>query len=175
MAYEGEILNACGSIQIDFSDTFVVAVSGDKPNLCGHLLIYTAKGGGYYFHVIGDVSASGVINKIHAFPKYMNDAGYRRFLKENGKRELRRRQIKLPNPSGALLYIERLLSEKWWWAILPHNCVTFVEEVITAGGGNWGSSSNCPVIATEDSVSQRIQSFYIWMESEVYGLYGAPR
>jgi hypothetical protein len=35
MAYEGDILNACGLIQIDFSETYVVAVSGDGPNICG--------------------------------------------------------------------------------------------------------------------------------------------
>lgn len=51
MPYEGDILNACGVIDIDFSESWIVAVSGDGPNVCGHLLVYTAPGGGYYFHV----------------------------------------------------------------------------------------------------------------------------
>jgi hypothetical protein len=33
MAYEGEILNQCGLIQLDFSATCIVAVSGDGPNV----------------------------------------------------------------------------------------------------------------------------------------------
>ncbi len=181
MIYEGEVLSSCGFIQIDFSDTYIVAVSGDGPNICGHLLIYTAKGGGYYFHVTGDPNASG-IKKIRGYPLYMNDSGYNRYLKETGKIELRRRKIKLPNPSGALLYVEKLLAEKWTWAVLPHNCVAFVEEVVKAGGGDWGSYSNCPALATADSLSNRIQSIYNWMgrgvydlESEIYGLYGVQR
>ena len=106
---------------------------------------------------------------------YMNYSGYRRYLKETGKSELRRKKIELPNPSGSLLYIERLLSEKWTWAVLPHNCVSFVEAVIEAGGGSWGSYSNCPALATADTVSDRIQSFYNWMENGIYNLYGVPR
>lgn len=171
MAYEGEVLTACGAISIDLSDAYIIAVSGDGPNICGHLLLYSSKGGGYYFHVTGDPNAKG-LGKVRGYPMYMNDAGYRRYLKETGKSELRRKPISLPNPDAAFLYIESLLAEKWTWGVLPHNCVAFVEAVIQAGGGNWGSYSNCPALATEDSVSKRINSFYQWMESGVYGIYG---
>ena len=106
---------------------------------------------------------------------YMSDAGYRKYLKETGKTELRRRKVDLPNPSAALLYVENMLSEKWTWAILPHNCVTFVEAVLEAGGGSWGSYSNCPALATSDNVSERIQSFYNWIESGVYNMYSLSR
>ena len=68
---------------------------------------------------------------------YMTEAGYRQYLSETRKRELRRRALSLPNPSGAYLYLEGLLSEKWTWA-----------------------------------VSTRIDRFYQWMESGVYGVYG---
>jgi hypothetical protein len=174
MAYEGEILNACGMIQLDFSDAYVVAVSGDGPNICGHLLFYAPNGGGYYFHATGDPTAKGLKQAV-GYPMYMNDSGFRRYLKETGKRELRRRKIELPNPSGAEIYVERLLSDHWLWAVLPHNCVAFVEEVIKAGGGTWGSYSNCPALATADGVSDRIQSFYRWMNSGIYNLYGVPQ
>lgn len=173
MAYEGEILNACGVINIDFSDAYIVAVSGDGPNICGHLLIYSTKGGGYYFHVTGDPKGKG-LGRLRGYPMYMNDAGYRRYLRDTGKTELRRRPVDLPNPAGAFLYVEKLLSEEWTWAVLPHNCVSFVEAIIDAGGGSWGSYSNCPALATADSVSQRINAFYRWMESGVYGVYGVP-
>jgi hypothetical protein len=87
MAYDGEILNACGAIDIDFADSYVVAVSGSGPNVCGHVLIF-AQNCGYYFHVA----------KIHGYPQYMTEAGYQRYLKEEGKTELRRRKVALPNP-----------------------------------------------------------------------------
>lgn len=174
MAYEGEILNACGVVNVDLARVSVVAVSGDGPNICGHLLLYTPNGGGYYFHVTGDPNGSGA-GRLRGYPMYMTEAGYRQYLQDTGKRELRRRALDLPNPSGAYLYLEGLLSEKWTWAVLPHNCVAFVEDVIQAGGGDWGSYSNCPAIATSDSISERIGRFYQWMESGVYGIYGVSR
>jgi hypothetical protein len=91
MTYEGEILNSCGLIDVDFSETSIVAVSGDGPNICGHLLINAAGRGGYYFQVAG----------LHEYPRYMNDSGYRRYLREAGKTELRRRKVELPNPGNA--------------------------------------------------------------------------
>jgi hypothetical protein len=66
------------------------------------------------------------------------------------------------------------MAKKWTWAILPNNCVAFVEEVIKAGGGKWSSYSNCPDIATQDTISVRIQRFMGTLESEIYKLYGAP-
>jgi len=106
---------------------------------------------------------------------YMTEAGYRQYLKDTRKRELRRRPLNLPNPAQAYLYLEGLLAEKWTWAVLPNNCVSFVEEVIKAGGGDWGSYSNCPAMATSDSVRERLARFYQWMESGVYDLYGVTR
>jgi len=174
MPYEGEILNACGVINSDFSSVQVVAVSGDGPNVCGHLLLYVPKGGGYYFHVIGDPDGKGV-SKVRGYPRYMTDAGFKVYLKENRKRELRRRALNLPNPDGAYFYVESIMAEKWTWGVLPNNCVAFVESVIEAGGGEWGSYSNCPAIATSDTVTERVNRFFQWMESSIYGLYGVPR
>ncbi len=174
MTYEGEILTACGAIQLDFSKVYIVAVSGDGPNICGHLLIYASTGGGYYFHVTGD-PAGKRLGRLRGYPMYMNDSGYRRYLKETGKSELRRRQVDVPNPTAAALYVENLMSDKWTWAVLPHNCVSFVEAVIKAGGGTWGSYSNCPAVATADGLSDRLQAFYTRMNSDILDLYGAPR
>jgi hypothetical protein len=161
MAYEGEILDQCGLIKLDFSSTYVVAVSGDGPNVCGHLLLYA---GGTYLQVAG----------VRTFPHYMSENGYKRYLKETGKRELRRRRIDIPKPDDAYLEIERQLAEKWTWGVLPHNCVSFCEAIITAGGGTWGSYSNCPAIATADNVEERVKSAYVWLNSGVEGLYGVP-
>lgn len=158
-------------MNVDLSNINVVAVSGDGPNICGHLLLHSPFGGGYYFHVTGDPNASGV-SRIRGYPMFMSESGFRKYLKETGKHELRRRSLRLPNPAGAYLYLESLLAEKWTWAVLPNNCVAFVEEVIKAGGGDWNAYSNCPVLATTDSISDRITKFYQWMESGIYGIYG---
>jgi hypothetical protein len=69
MGYDGEVLDQCGLIDIDCSRVAVVAVSGDGPNVCGHLLLYTGRSRwGYYFHVAGEW-------KGH--PRYMSETGYR--------------------------------------------------------------------------------------------------
>jgi hypothetical protein len=165
MSYAGEVLDACGVIDIDCSTVAVVAVSGDGPNVCGHLLLYTGRRGGYYFHVA----------EFRGHPRYMSEAGYQRYLRESGKTELRRRYLSLPDPQGALMYLEGLMAGTWTWLVLPNNCVAFVEEVIKAGGGTWSSYSNCPDLATQDTISERAQRFLNTLENEIYRLYGVPR
>jgi hypothetical protein len=166
MSYTGEILNACGVINIDCSSVAVVAVSGDGPNICGHLLIKTGgSGGSKYFHV----------SDLRGYPRYMSESGYRQYLRQAGKTELRRIHLSLPDPQGAFLYLEGLMAKKWTWLLVPNNCVAFVEEVIRAGGGTWGSYSNCPDIATQETIAQRIQGFLNQLEGEIYRLYGVPR
>ena len=166
MGYNGEILDQCGLIDIDCSRIAVVAVSGDGPNVCGHLLLHTGPSrGGYYFHVA----------EFHGYPRYMGESGYRKYLREAGKTELRHRYLSLPNPQGALLYLEGLMANTWTWLVLPNNCVAFVEEVIKSGGGTWSSYSNCPDIATQDTIPQRVERFLGQLESEIYRLYGVPR
>ena len=165
MAYDGEEMNSCGTFDIDCSRVGVVAVSGSGPNVCGHLLLATnCAGNDVYFHVA----------VIHGKPKYMTSTGYQRYLKENGKSEIRRRLLSLPNPNGALVYLEGLMSDTWTWGALPNNCVAFVEEVIHAGGGDWSSYSNCPSVATQDSISERATRFMGQLENEIYQLYGVP-
>lgn len=164
MAYEGDFMDACGVFALDFRKIAVVAVSGSGPNLCGHLLLYSEAGGGYYFHVAG----------VHGYPRYMSETNYRRYLGENKKRELVRRYLVLPNPAGAAAYVERALSADWGWWVLPHNCVSFCEEIIAAGGGAWSSYSNCPALAT-DVPQSAISHFLNVLDGEIYRLYGVPR
>ena len=105
----------------------------------------------------------------------MSESGYRRYLSEAKKTELRRIPLRLPNPEGARQYLEALMANSWTWLAVPNNCVSFVEEVIRAGGGTWGSFSNCPTVATQDTISQRIERFLGQLQNEIYGLYGIPR
>ena len=79
-------------------------------------------------------------------PFYMNEPGYVRYFRENGKREMYRQNVPLPDPHGAQRKIDSLASKPWLWGVLPHNCASFVEEIIAAGGGNVGLYSNCPAL-----------------------------
>jgi hypothetical protein len=166
MAYDGEVLDQCGVVDMDCTRVAVVAVSGSGPNVCGHLLLGTGIGGNTnYFHVA----------ELRGYPKYMTPAGYGTYLSENGKSEIRRRTLSLPNPSGASMYLEELMANKWTWGVVPNNCVAFVEDVIAAGGGTWSSYSNCPSVATADSIETRATRFLNQLENEIYHLYGVPR
>ena len=149
MGYCGEVMSACGVINIDFSSTNIVAVSGDGPNICGHTLLNTGSRGGYYFHVAG----------LYDYPRYMSETDYRQYLDEAGKNELNRVSIEISDPTSALLYLEGTMSNKWFWMVLPNNCVSFVEEVLKAGGSNWSSVTNCPVLAA-DVIPSKLRQFY---------------
>ena len=71
MAYEGEIMHSPPPPHMfDFTRTSAVIVSGDGPNKWGHMLLNTGGVGGMYFQIAG----------VIAQPRYMNEAGYKRYL-----------------------------------------------------------------------------------------------
>lgn len=126
MAYEGELLEMCPDHMFDFTNTNVVIVSGAKWNPWGHALLNTGGFTGNYFQVVGEVVAR---------PRYMSEAGYRLYLKDNGKKELKRYRVHIPEPEKSQLKLEEILSDTWKWGVIIHNCETLVEEIIVAGGG----------------------------------------
>jgi hypothetical protein len=91
-------------------------------------------GDAWYFHVAG----------FYKVPKYMHESGYQRYIKENNKREIRRWPIRLTNPRGAHEKLHELLETKWFWGVVVHNCATFVEQVLEAGGSKAYQMFNCP-------------------------------
>jgi hypothetical protein len=125
MAYEGDFLHFCPQKAFALGHANAVVVTGDPPNTWGHMLLNTGGIGGVYFQVAG----------VHACPRYLNELGYRRYLKETGKQEIRRLPVRIRNPDAAQLKLEELLSKPWSWWVVRHNCETFVEEIIVAGGG----------------------------------------
>ena len=140
MGYEGDVMLSCPPDEFDFSNTYAVVVSGDGPNFCGHLILNLGGLGGMYFHVAG----------IHTYPRQMTEAGYRIYLKDAGKKELKRFKVSITKPDDAMLELEQLLSGKWTWGVLPHNCASFVEDIVQAGGSAAGLYSNCPALENFD-------------------------
>ena len=132
--YHGEPMYQCNILPFDFTITKIIIVSGASWNPCGHMIINTAHG--WYFHVV----------EVRGRPYYMREEGYQRFLKENGKHEISRKQIVVPKPIQAHIKLEELLSKPWNWYVLPHNCANFVETVLQAGGANVGIYTNCPTL-----------------------------
>ena len=143
MSYEGELLRECPR-DLDFTLTQAVVVSGAAWNPCGHMILCTgtSSDNAWYFHVAGQGLSE--LAGIFAYPKFMREEDYYQYLQENGKREIRRLDAQIKKPSGAYQKLMHLMNAKWMWAVLPHNCSTFVKEIISAGGGNLRVLLNCP-------------------------------
>jgi hypothetical protein len=133
MAYDGEEIYACPPDYYFRFNVYVVVVSGGAWNPCGHAILYSSYAD-RYFHVAG----------LYSRPRSMDARQHERYMRENGKHELRRYQVMLRNPAAAHRKLEELLSKPWGWWGVPHNCATFCEDVVRAGGSHAGLYSNCP-------------------------------
>lgn len=64
---------------------------------------------------------------------------------EGKKEEVVRKFVTIPNPVGAELKLRALMQNQWQTLLLHHNCATFAQEVIKAGGASWAMFEGCPV------------------------------
>lgn len=134
--YVGRHLYGCVARPYDWSDTYALIVSGDSFNPCGHALLQV---GSDRFHIDG----------WNYRPWHLTHAGYLRFLKESGKKQLRKDRIHIPDPLRAQRKLEELSVRPWRWGVVVHNCASFVEEIVQAGGARGvGVYSNCPARET---------------------------
>lgn len=131
MNFVGRHLSSCKAVSFSWHSTWLVVVSGDGPNVCGHALL---KAGFFYFHV------DGWANR----PYCLTEDDYQRYMREAGKSELFRRQMYIRDPEGAQRKLEELSVKRWHWGVVPNNCVSYVEEVLEAGGADDWSLMNCP-------------------------------
>ena len=125
MAYEGEPLTFCPNDMFDFDKAYAVVVSGAKFNPYGHMLLNTGGEGGTYFQV----------SDVYGVPRYMNEEQFQRYLTENNKFIVTVMRQDVPYPEKAQSKLEEILSRKWVWGVVVHNCETLVEEILVAGGG----------------------------------------
>jgi hypothetical protein len=137
MAYDGEHVYQCNRYWYPWHRTYAVIVSGAKWNACGHAILNLGGPGGDYFHIAG---------KFRVRPWHMAQAGYERYLFEQEKREIVRQYIPINKPALAQAKLEELTATTWIWGVLPHNCASFVEEIIQAGGSDAGLYLNCPTL-----------------------------
>lgn len=79
-------------------------------------------------------------------PHYMQELGFRRYLRENGKRVLSQRSVKTTRPEAAQFKLDQLMSKRWLWLMAPNNCASFLEEVVQAGGSTADLYLNCPTL-----------------------------
>jgi len=108
------------------ADPYAVVVRGDGINSWGHMLLHAPGASpGTYFQVAG----------VRACPRYLTDDGFRRYRKETDKNELRRFPVRVPDKRAAHCKLEEVLSKPWMWSAVVHNCVSFVEDIVIAGGG----------------------------------------
>jgi|GEM_PF-739302 hypothetical protein len=148
MAFEGDELSEGSPILagLRLTDVEAVLVSGDSPNVYGHALVHCTGGTDAYFHVIGDPDSAnwkyivgglawGLGSRITGKPRYMDGAGYSRYLSETGKTEWGRIAANLTNAGGASSFLKKRCLETWFWGAVAHNCMTFVRKVITEGSG----------------------------------------
>src|SRR5580704_14158487 len=122
MAYEGEILTSCPSHMMRWHTVYAVIVSGAKLNPYGHMLLNTGGPGGLYFQV----------SEVYGQPRFMNEMQFKRYLNENNKFIVSVMRIRIPHPEDSQLKLEELLSKKWAWGAVVHNCESWVEEVVVA-------------------------------------------
>ncbi|MFZ4546374.1 MAG: hypothetical protein ACOYN4_03010 [Bacteroidales bacterium] len=71
-------------------------------------------------------------------------------MEEHKKTGLKRFQVQIANKNKAMKKLEELISKTWLWGVLPHNCASFVEEIIQAGGSGAGLYSNCLALESFD-------------------------
>lgn len=141
----------------------VTYVSGAGPNVFGHVLFSFGVSVGY-IHV----------DEFYAYPKLLTPSGFDTYMTDNGKTVLHRDYISdLTNPQAAVDEAERLRTIKWFWAIVPHNCVAFAEQIVGAGGSKWTSKTNLPSVSakvetTRDSINRSVRQLEFMMR------YGRP-
>lgn len=156
MAYEGDELPNGSPILSGLKLTGIecVFVSGDGVNVYGHAIAHCIGGSDAYFHVVGDADSPGwkyAVNpgwglgsRLTGKPRYMDGAGFKRYLSETGKSEWGRVDGKITSAGGATAYLQKRCLSTWFWGAVAHNCVSFVREVIAAGGGSLAGDSNFP-------------------------------
>ncbi len=130
----------------------ITYVSGAGPNVFGHVLFCFGPTVGY-IHV----------DEFYAYPKLLTPDGFNRYIGDNEKTVLHREFLAdITSSQGTLDEAERLRQIKWLWAIVPHNCVCFAEQIVQAGGSKWTSKSNLPSVSakvetTRDSIKQTVR------------------
>jgi hypothetical protein len=132
----GSEMDACDVKLFRFKEVYLIVVTGQGPNICGHSLLNFGGKDGFYVHV------TGIVEK----PRIMSESQYQTYLRAYTKQELLREKINLGFPEKSISYLEKLLSEDWNYKLLFHNCSHFVEKILQAGGYSIYIPTHCPIM-----------------------------
>ncbi|HVP39286.1 MAG TPA: hypothetical protein VMS93_08910 [Candidatus Saccharimonadales bacterium] len=132
----GEIMTYCPASSFSFGNANAVVVRSGTVNAADHLILNVGNTNGFYFHVA----------ELYDSPRCMDEAGYQKYLKSDGMKELARDRVSIPDPVAALQRLEQLLGNKWMWGGLPNTCSAFVIDVLSAGGSFVGHFGLLPAV-----------------------------
>lgn len=126
--YEGAAM-IVGPFEVsDFQHVCAVIVTGSGVNACGHTLLHVGESWSWYVHIA----------RPYKLPKFIPESNYMRYLRENGKREIRRWIVKLPNPKGAHEKLHELIQNHgsgalWLITALPLRKKSYEQAVAKPG------------------------------------------
>lgn len=153
MTYVGSSTQRPDFTALDFGRAYAVVVRTQKvgvenPNICGHVLLYIGGGMGHYFHLpgIGVPDGGNRQSSLYQHPHYFPASEYEKYLTLDEKVEIGRYRMGIPRQEEARKQLEVACTEKRVYLLLPQNCVTFVEEILRAGG-NYYNLNQCPTLA----------------------------
>lgn len=132
----GRELESCDVDLFRYKDFHLVLVTGMSVNKCGHVLLNLGGKGGHYLHIAD----------WQRRPFYLDESHYQTYLAVNHKTEIKRYRMSVPFPHHALTKMEQLISREWQHLIAWHNCATFVEMILKAGGVPFSIVANCPTL-----------------------------
>lgn len=115
---ENELIKAIIS-NLTADSLAIIYVHGGFYNRHGHSILKLGDQG--YLHV----------NTLYGRPTYISsDANFN----EQGGEILGVQELHLKYPQAAKNMLQKLVSERWFWQVSHHNCLTFIHKVAIAGG-----------------------------------------
>lgn len=142
MAYEGQSgQHFINFNALSFTTVKVIIVSGNSINPCGHSILQIDD---FYFHIIG----------LFSYPKFLTKKQFSRYIKENNKTIIFTTRRFTQNKKAAMAMLKSLLAKRWMYALVTYNCLTFVEDIVFAGGDNINMVINCPTLLRAKVLSE---------------------
>src|SRR5262245_2430144 len=105
---------------------YIIGVNGGGANKWGHTILEVKQ---CYFQVARPGTH---------FPCWLDPQGFKDYMVKESKKLWWRVHIKdITNPAKAWAELDKQLHETWTWGIMWHNCQSFAERIVHAGGSKF--------------------------------------